>query len=190
MPNITRFATIIRTGHIPWYCSFPLRALLCRKPARLYRNKGLHCLLCGTFPPLIATSAHHPALASLGPFHQENQGAWAGESHRSCPGCSHHSILLDKKWCWHTCKYYTMDADDAAQMSFYSSSTEDWHSPIEPFLGQAPEQVKKTGCAVSGTPERHLSSCTQPSTGSCSPALPGCTKCQGKHLWVHQPAAP
>lgn len=143
MPNITRFATIIRTSHIPWYCSFPLRALLCRKPARLYRNKGLHCLLCGTFPPLIATSAHHPALASLGPFHQENQGAWAGESHRSCPGCSHHSILLDKKWCWHTCKYYTMDADDAAQMSFYSSSTEDWHSPIEPFLGLAPEQVKK-----------------------------------------------
>lgn len=48
-----------------------------------------------------------------------------------------------------------MDADDAAQRSFYSHGIEDWYSPLQPFLGQGPEKVKKRGCAISATPQRH-----------------------------------
>lgn len=48
-----------------------------------------------------------------------------------------------------------MDADDAAQRSFYSRGIEDWYSPLQPFLGQGPEKAKKPGCAISATPQRH-----------------------------------
>lgn len=89
-----------------------------------------------------------------------------------------------------------MDADDAAQMSFFSHSTEDWYSPLQSFLGRGAERVKKPGCAVSGTLQRHC--CISPAAPtrrwSCNPALHARTqhraKCQSKHLRVHEPTAP